>query len=115
MVDSVTSLTRNGLRDWLLQRVSAVVIAIYSIFLMSFVLCQGGVSFAAWQSLFSTVSMKVATLLVLLALLLHAWVGVWTVTTDYVKPYWLRLFVQILVFVGLASWFVWGVAIIWRP
>lgn len=114
MVSSVTSLTRSGLRDWLIQRVSAVVVGLYVIFLLSYVCVHHPMTYSIWMKLFQCKLMQLASLMTLLALLLHAWVGVWTVTTDYLKPYGLRLFAQVLVILFLFACFMWGVDVIWR-
>lgn len=57
--------------------------------------------------------MRYATLLALLSLIAHAWIGIWTVTTDYIKPLWLRLSMHGLVILALLLYVVWGVHIIW--
>ena len=98
MVRSATSYSANGLRDWLVQRVSAVVLAIYSIFLIGFFVLHSPVTYAAWSALFAHTWMKVFTLLTLASLVMHAWVGVWTILTDYIKLPCLRVFLRYLLF-----------------
>lgn len=115
MVSSVTSLTRNGLRDWLIQRFSAVVVGVYTIFLLAYIVFHQPLTYSLWYGLFHNKCMQLASLMTLLSLLLHAWIGVWTVTTDYLKPFYLRLFVQVAVVLFLLACFMWGVDIIWRP
>lgn len=113
MVASVTSLTRNGLRDWLIQRVSAVIVAAYSIFLLVFFFTHCPLSFEQWQSLFSNTWMKIASVMTLLALLAHAWIGVWTIATDYIKVIWLRLVFHMMVIILLFAALIWGIIILW--
>lgn len=113
MVNSVTSYSGNGVRDWLVQRVSAVVLAAYTLFLLGFVLLNPYLDYITWGSLFSHTSMKIFSLLTLLSLIGHAWIGIWTVITDYVNPYPLRLIVQVLVVLLLLTYLVWGVNILW--
>lgn len=113
MVGNITSLTNNGLRDWLIQRVSAVVIGGYILFLAAFILAQPHVDYVSWHTLFSHMWMKLFTLLCLLSLVLHAWIGVWTVTTDYLNKTSLRLPIQMLVALSLIAFFAWGIAILW--
>lgn len=113
MVTSVTSYSGSGLRDWLVQRVSAIVLAIYFVFLMGFFLTHPGLDFQAWYALFHHTFMKVTTLFVILMLALHAWVGIWTVLTDYVKPTAIRLSLQVLVAITLVGCFFWGLEILW--
>ena len=113
MVTNVTSLTGNGLKDWLIQRVTAVYFAIYVFFLLGFFWCHPSMTYETWHALFSCSVVQVATAIALFALTLHAWIGIWTVTTDYMKCTVLRLSVQMLVFLGLFSQLIWGFLILW--
>ncbi|RUR29389.1 succinate dehydrogenase, hydrophobic membrane anchor protein [Legionella qingyii] len=113
MVNNVTSLTGNGLKDWLIQRVTAVYFAAYAFFIIGFLLLHPDLGFAQWHALFSNVLVRIASLIALFALSLHAWVGIWTVTTDYMKCTALRLSVQMLVVLWLLSQFIWGLMILW--
>lgn len=113
MVTNVTSLTGNGLKDWLIQRVTAVYFAVYSIFFFAFLMTHPDLSFQQWYALFANIPFQVATAIALLALTLHAWIGIWTVTTDYMKCTVLRLSVQLIVALWLLSQFIWGLMIVW--
>lgn len=113
MVKSVLGVNHRGLRDWLLQRVTAIILAIYSVFLIAFFLTHSKVDFNTWHILFSHQWMKVSTILFVVALLFHAWIGMWTVFTDYVKITWLSLTLQVLVVVGLLACFFWALQILW--
>jgi len=113
MVKNATSYSGSGLRDWLVQRVSAVVIAIYVVFLVSFLMTKGELNYEQWQALFSHNVMKVATIVTLLFVMLHAWVGLWTVFTDYLKCTILRIFIEVLTIFALVSYFVLGVILVW--
>ena len=113
MVGSVTSLTRSGLRDWLIQRVTAVVLALYTLFLLGFILLHHPLTYANWQGLFANGFMRIFTFLTLLSVVYHTWVGLWTVFTDYIKCSWLRLILQVIVVIALLGYLVWGVAIVW--
>ncbi|MDQ8039326.1 MAG: succinate dehydrogenase, hydrophobic membrane anchor protein [Rickettsiella sp.] len=109
---NVTSLTGNGLRDWLIQRVTSLVMLVYIVFLLTFFVTHL-VDYTVWQRLFSKFSMRVGSSLFLLSLIWHAWVGMWTIITDYIKPFVLRLTIQLLIIIGLLLCFVWGLAIFW--
>lgn len=113
MVPNVTSLTGNGLKDWLIQRVSAVYLFVYVIFIFGYLIFNSGVDYYKWQDLFALISVQVATVLALFFVVLHAWIGIWTVTTDYIKCTVIRLTLQMLVFVYLVGQFVWGLMIVW--
>lgn len=113
MVKNATSYSGSGLRDWLVQRVTAVVVAAYVIFLTGYFLANQHVTYSQWEALFSHNVMKVSTLVALLSVMLHAWVGMWTIFTDYVKPACIRLFLEIIVILALVGFFVWGVILVW--
>ncbi|BCA96746.1 succinate dehydrogenase hydrophobic membrane anchor subunit [Legionella antarctica] len=113
MVNNVTSLTGNGLKDWLIQRVTAVYFAVYTIFLFIFLLLHPDLNFTQWHELFANHVFQIATAIGLLALTLHAWVGIWTVTTDYINCTAIRLSVQLMVVLWLLSQFIWGLMIVW--
>src|SRR3990167_6186884 len=98
---------RRGFHEWIVQRVSAVLIGIYAVFLFAFILTHSPIHFPAWSDLFASAAMKVATFVVLIAILWHAWIGLWTVFTDYVKNGVVRLLLEILVIVALMGYFVW--------
>lgn len=113
MVRSATSLTGNGVRDWLWQRVSAVILAVYTLFIVGFVLFTPQLNYALWFQFFQGIGVKLFTLLAALCLLTHAWVGVWTVLTDYVKPARLRIALEVLVIIALFLYFIMALAIVW--
>lgn len=113
MVKNVTSLTRSGLRDWLFQRISAIIVGAYVIFLFGFVLLTPTMTYAVWHDLFSQTIMRIVTLVVLLSVMVHAYVGMWTISTDYLKNTGVRLLFQIAVFIALIAFFIWGVIILW--
>lgn len=113
MVETATSLGRSGLQDWLIQRTSAVILAIYTVFLIIYFVMHSGLHYEQWHALFEFNLMKYATLLALLSLVSHAWIGIWTVITDYIKPLVLRLFIQIFFLIALLICLFWGIRIIW--
>ncbi len=109
----VKSVFQTGLRDWLVQRISAVVMAIYSIGIILYFLIHPQLGFSDWRALFANTWMKLATILFVLSLLFHAWVGIWTVLTDYVKPVALNWILQALIFLSLVVCFFWTLQILW--
>ena len=113
MVKSVLGVNHQGLRDWVIQRISAIIIAIYSIGLITYFLFHPGLSFAEWHSLFSNGWVKITTMLLILSLIFHAWVGIWTIFTDYVNCFVLRCILNLFVLLMLAASFFWGLLILW--
>jgi succinate dehydrogenase / fumarate reductase, membrane anchor subunit len=103
-----------GLRDWLAQRITAVIMAVYTL-IMAFVLSTGKPhTYDSWRDLFSSGWMRVATLLFVVSLAWHAWVGVRDILMDYIKPDGLRLALQVLTLLLLAIYVGWGIQILWR-
>ncbi len=102
-----------GLRDWLAQRFTAVVMAVYTLVLLGWLLTLPELSYGAWAGMFASTWMKTLTLVALLALAWHAWIGVRDVFMDYVKPVWLRLALQVATIVALLGYAAWAVQILW--
>jgi succinate dehydrogenase / fumarate reductase, membrane anchor subunit len=113
MVKSVLGQTHSGLRDWLIQRVSAMVMVIYTIGIFIYLAVTPQVNYENWHVLFSYSAVKIATLVFLLSILWHAWVGLWTIFTDYVKCFVLRLILHVLVLFALIAFFFKGLLILW--
>lgn len=113
MVKSVLAVNHQGLRDWVIQRLSAVLMTVATVGLVVYFLTHPKLSFVEWRMLFSSPLIKVLTILVTLSLVFHAWVGIWTVLTDYVKPALLRFALEVLVFLSLLACFIWSLLIVW--
>lgn len=113
MVKSVLGVNHQGLRDWVIQRVSAVYMAIYTISLITCIICHRGLSYAEWRGIFLPVWVKVATIIFVVSVMFHAWIGMWTIFTDYVKPFVLRCILNVLVILTLTACFIWAVMILW--
>lgn len=80
------SFQAQGMRAWLLQRVTAVYIAIYSLSLIIWLISSGPIDFNSWQSVFTQPIILVMTIIFYLSLFIHAWVGVRDILVDYAKP-----------------------------
>lgn len=120
MVTNVTNFSRSGLFDWVAQRVSAVVLAAYFIFLLGYLLVNPELDYAQWHGLFSTTAMRIFSLFALVAVSAHAWVGMWTISTDYLTSLafgkcatGIRFLFQAGCGIAMFAFFVWGVQILW--
>lgn len=102
-----------GLKDWLIQRVSAALMIIYLLLLTAWVVIESPQDFTAWQAIFKNQWMRIATFLFLVSLYWHAWIGVRNILMDYVKPTAIRLTLQILVILSLLFYLVWTAEILW--
>ena len=103
-----------GLGDWLSQRVTALVMALFTLVLIVQVLFGGPLGYDRWAGIFSQQWMKVLTFVTIVALLYHAWVGVRNVWMDYVKSVGLRLTLQAVTIVWLVGCAGWAVQGLWR-
>lgn len=112
MVKTVLSVSHQGLRDWIYQRLTAIVMAVYSVGLIYFFLTNE-VTYFSWHELFVPLWMKVATLLFLGSFLIHAWIGMWTVYTDYIKPVLIRSILNTITIIALIAFFFEGILILW--
>jgi succinate dehydrogenase / fumarate reductase membrane anchor subunit len=118
MVTSVTSFSRTGLSDWLIQRVTSVILLAY--FLLIAYQLMGSVDYTGWARLFEQTWMKVSTLMAALSLAAHSWIGLWSVFTDYLtermlgpKGNVIRLVSQLGASLALVGYVIWVVVIIW--
>lgn len=102
-----------GLRDWLAQRVTAIAMAIYTLLFVVMLLKGPKLDYASWRMLFTPQWMKLATLLFLVSLYLHAWVGVRNIFMDYVKSNGLRLALHVMAIAWLVACAGWSVQILW--
>jgi succinate dehydrogenase / fumarate reductase membrane anchor subunit len=103
-----------GLRDWLVQRLTAVVMLVYiGAFALFFVFAGRSMSFELWRALFATTWVRIFTSVTLLAMFWHAWVGVRDIWMDYVKPLGLRVMLHALTAVWLVGSLVYMVNVVW--
>lgn len=113
MVKSVLGVNHQGLREWAFQRLTAIFMAVYLVAFCIYLLRHPSLSFDDWHTLFRMTGVKIATILLLLAIVYHAWVGLWTIFTDYVKCYVLRCIIHTVVLLSLAAFLIAGVMILW--
>lgn len=113
MVRSITSFSRSGLMDWLAQRVSAVLLGTYAVFIFGYLMINADVDYQQWSGLFGQFWFKIYTLSSLIALVAHIWVGMWTVATDYVKNAWARFIVLTVIALANFTYFIIGFSAVW--
>ncbi len=104
-----------GLRDWLSQRVTAALMALFTFTVLAqLLLKKGPVGYDLWAGIFAAQWMKVLTFVVIIALLYHVWVGVRDILMDYIKPVSMRLGLQIFSIVWLVGCAGWAIQVLWR-
>ncbi|MGZ9046744.1 MAG: succinate dehydrogenase, hydrophobic membrane anchor protein [Telluria sp.] len=102
-----------GLKDWLAQRITAIVMAVYTVILLAAFFTASEFSYEGWAGLFAQQWFKLFSLVTFAALFYHAWVGMRDIWMDYVKPVGLRLALQILTILWLVGCAAWTVQILW--
>jgi succinate dehydrogenase / fumarate reductase membrane anchor subunit len=103
-----------GLRDWMAQRATALVMALFTVALIVQVLLPGPMGYDKWATIFSRQWMKVLTFVVIVSLAYHVWVGVRDVLMDYVKPVGVKLALQVFTLVWLVGCAGWAIQVLWR-
>ncbi len=102
-----------GVGNWLVQRFTAVVMAVYTVLALAYVLWRAPASYPQWKALFAGGFFRLATLLFVAALIWHAWIGMRDILIDYVHPYGLRLATQAAAAIVLAFYLIWSFSILW--
>lgn len=105
-------MSKAGLRDWIIQRLTAVYLGICTLLMTIYFFSRSSLDFIDWLTLFHHPTFQIAALIALLALCWHAWIGVWTIITDYINCSILRMAAQTLVLFLLIAYFFWGVVIL---
>ncbi len=104
-----------GLRDWLAQRITAVLMALFTVLVLAQVLLtQGPIGYEQWAGIFAPQWMKALTFAVIVAMLYHVWVGVRDIWMDYIKPAAIRLSLQVFTIVWLVACAGWSIEVLWR-
>ena len=103
-----------GLRDWLSQRFTALVMAVFTVVVLVQLLVGGPIDYYKWSSIFARQWMKALTFVVIVSMLWHVWVGMRDIWMDYVKSMGLRLGLEVLTIVWLVGCAGWAVQVLWR-
>ena len=104
-----------GLRDWLSQRITGALMALFTIILLAqLIFTRGPIGYDLWAGIFAAQWMKVLTFAVIVALLWHVWVGMRDVWMDYVQPVGIRLALQIFTIVWLVGCAGWAIQVLWK-
>lgn len=98
----------SGLKAWALQRLTAVYVGLFSLYLLLVLLFAAPDGYAAWRAWLGGPLVSVAMLLFVLAVLLHAWIGVRDVLIDYVHPIAIRAALLGGVALGLIALGLWA-------
>ena len=103
-----------GAADWLAQRATAILMAVYTVVLLAAFLASDEIGYQAWAGLFAQQWFKILTFATFAGLLYHAWVGMRNVWMDYIKPVALRLLLQLATIAWLVGCASWAAQILWK-
>lgn len=103
-----------GIKDWLAQRITAVLMAIYTLIIFAAVLAGAASSHEAWRGFMGHGVVRFVTFLFIISLGYHAWVGVRDIWMDYIKPTSVRILLHVLTLLALIGYAGWAIQIIWR-
>ena len=104
-----------GLRDWLSQRITGGLMALFTVILLAqMIFTRGPIGYDLWAGIFAAQWMKVLTFSVIVSLLYHVWVGMRDVWMDYVQPVGIRLALQIFTIVWLVGCAGWAIQVLWK-
>ena len=120
MVKKLNYLRHRGVIEWVIQRVSAIFLAVYTVGIITFLVTHPNLDFDSWNALHSSQFVRVFSLLTLLGLCAHMWIGMWTITTDYLTPLQLGAsakMIQGLCQIGIVTliiiYAIWGTFVFW--
>ena len=113
MVNRIVVGAHYGLRDWIAQRATACVMAVYTVFLLMVLVGASPSTFEAWRGVFANGFMKFMTFLALVSLFWHVWIGVRDIWMDYIKPTGLRLTLMVVTVALLVGYTGWAAKILW--
>lgn len=113
MVLNQASLKRDGVQDFVSLRATALIIAAYAVFIIGYLVINPQLDYSTWKSLFSSIGMKIFTLLALISIAIHARIGLWQVCTDYMKNHRTRSFVLFIVNLVAFSYVATGLFVLW--
>ena len=104
-----------GLRDWLSQRITGALMAIFTLIVLGqLLLTSGPIGYDKWAGIFASQWMKFLTFAVIAGLLYHVWVGMRDVWMDYIQPVGIRLALQSFTIVWLVGCAGWAIQVLWR-
>ena len=112
MVEKTLTGAHYGLKDWLIQRITAVIMLFYTIFLI-IVLLLLPKDYSNWQKFFSNFIVELFTQITFLALVMHAWIGVRDIWMDYIKHAGIKLILDTLTILWLVGSVIYSIKVIW--
>lgn len=114
MLSNNSAFFKKGIRSWLSMRISSLIITIYVFYILSFIFFSYGFNYYNWCNFFKDYSNKFFTVLALFSIIIHSWIGMWQIITDYLKNIFFSLFIRLIVAITLIFYFIYGITLIFR-
>lgn len=121
MVARVFKFNHSGRSDFMIQRATAMVLTPYTFLIMGFFLITPEINHAVLVTFFFNWPMQIANSLAMVAIVAHAWIGMWTIGTDYLlqahvgkHANFIRSSYQSLCIVALCIYLVWAFRLVWQ-
>ena len=113
MVLNQASLKRDGVQDYVSLRATAIILTLYTVFILGYFLCTPEITYEGWKELFSNILVKAFTLLALVCIAVHTKIGLWQVLADYVKSAATRAVLQFVLYTIAFGYVAVGLFVLW--
>ncbi len=98
----------SGLKAWAIQRLTAIYIGMFSLYLVLVLLLAAPGDYTTWRTWLGGPVVSVALLLYVVSVMMHAWIGVRDVLIDYVHPIAIRATLLGVVALSLVAMGLWA-------
>jgi len=107
-----------GVKDFLAQRITAVILAVYTLVLLIGIALMPSFSFESWVAVFTFTALaiplgQILATLAFASLAWHAWIGMRDIWMDYVRPVGIRIALHVLTILWLVGSLAYFVQILW--
>ena len=113
-------LRHRGVLEWVIQRLSAVLLGAYTVWILGFFITHPELNFESWRAVFESPLVRIFSFVTLIGLCAHMWIGMWTVITDYITPLHLgnaakslQTICQLAIIALIIFYLIWGVFVFW--
>ncbi|WWO98068.1 MAG: succinate dehydrogenase, hydrophobic membrane anchor protein [Candidatus Dasytiphilus stammeri] len=113
MVKNTSALGFQGVDDWLFLRAAAIVMALYILYIMGFIITVDPLNYMTWRIFFTSYITKIFTVITLISMVIHSWIGIWQVLTDYVNGLKTRLMLQLVHVIIIFGYMIYGIIVVW--
>ena len=121
MIGSSKSLFDSGSFLWIAQRVSGLLVFFYFLFVLGILVSVQDLTYEYWKSIFNNRLVQVFSLLAIVSLITHAWIGIQCVISDYIterligpKAILIRRTLTIFFGLVLLIYLFWSLLILWN-